>query len=174
MIAIRYRIWKFKEPSKASSFFPQNVKMYWDLFRLCPPPSFVSAYFLHRSDARVIFYIRIYWHVLCNWGCMTYWGHKRKRSIYCPKRIGKKQFFQRVDSQTKIIQNRKQKSGWLTHIFHLEKANKNRSPTICSIFFSFQDSKNLFKIILVTFLTAFTAFLKLNVIILDFSFAKLF
>ena len=74
-------------------FEQNNACLYSDLFRLCPPPSLVGAYYLHPPDARAIF---LHSNLLCNGTCsvtggrITYWGggggggggHKRKRSLY--------------------------------------------------------------------------------------------
>ena len=52
-----------------------------------PPPSLVGAYYLQPTpDARAIFLhngLLCHDTVLCNWGCILGWGHKRKRSIFC-------------------------------------------------------------------------------------------
>ena len=64
---------------------PPGVCADLDLFRLCPPPSLVGAYYLHPQDAREIF---LHNDLQCNGMCsvtggrITYWGggggHKRK------------------------------------------------------------------------------------------------
>ena len=54
-----------------------NAKEILDLFRLCPPPSLVGAYYLQPPDARAIF---LHNDLLCNDTCsvtggsITYWG----------------------------------------------------------------------------------------------------
>ena len=71
-------------------FFSLSIidpKQSLDLFRLCPPPSLLGAYYLQPPDARAIFFHN---DLLCNdtrsvtGGSITYWGggggHKRKRS----------------------------------------------------------------------------------------------
>ena len=58
-------------------YFSQFCKGETDLFRLCPPPSLVGAYYLHPPDARAIF---LHSDLLCNGACsvtggrITYWG----------------------------------------------------------------------------------------------------
>ena len=42
-----------------------------DLFRLCPPPSLVGAFYLHTPDARAIF---LYNDLLCNGTCSVTGG----------------------------------------------------------------------------------------------------
>ena len=55
-----------------------------DLFGLCLPPSLVGAYYLHPPDARAMF---LHNDLICDGtcsvtgGCITYWGHKRKKSL---------------------------------------------------------------------------------------------
>ena len=57
---------------KIIEFFPTiQQKGVWDLFRLCPPPSLVGAYYLHPPDARAIFLNN---DLLCNSTCSVTGG----------------------------------------------------------------------------------------------------
>ena len=53
------------------------------IFFICAPQ--LSGRILFAPSTHVPFFTRwltMQWHVLCNWGRITYWGHKRKRSLF--------------------------------------------------------------------------------------------
>ena len=62
-----------------------KILVFSDLFRLCPPPSLVGAYYLQPPEARAIF---LHNDLLCNDTCsvtggsITYWGGTNGKDPY--------------------------------------------------------------------------------------------